>query len=447
MSSIFKIVMVALMLLMVSSLLCDVWDTATGTGNWQSSQYKLYIDGTEPTFTASPFYSILVSHLNDINQGADADFKPEDGWRLYGEEFGDPGVTMQGYPVFGLYNEYLGLLRLFMFRPYNSGYSYIALKSYYDGNSTLFGLGEENCESGVKALDKRTQLGDCSFLRVFGEQTSSPCWYYIDLNLLYDPVQRMGQPSIYLAMYGATESSINYDVDLSGLVTSPNGSSNPDLLAMGMKLLSTYKSGVKQVQQIDDLLDEIGNADNPTWKDINLPENIESGLRGVANYLSGVGVGNLIPWISTASSLFNMMSGRNISKTSNTTIELKGNISGTMTAQHNLVTTDFFESISGAKSLTPVYDKTMGIIQMNTTPIINHAQIMRGGSSVGAHTYQFTANPPVFTLNPDAGLSMRNSELEGAIEFTLYFPAQWTDYMDLTVGHSFSEMQEFGCYL
>jgi hypothetical protein len=53
---------------------------------------------------------------------------------------------------------------------------------------------------------------------------------------------------------------------------------------------------------------------------------------------------------------------------------------------------------------------------------------------------------PVFTLNSDAGLSMWNSELEDAIEFTLYFPAQWTDYMDITVDHSFSEMQELGCY-
>lgn len=103
MSWIFKLVMVALMLLVVSLLLCDVWDPALGTGNWQSSQYRLYINGTESTLTTSPFYSTLVSHLNDINQGPNADFKSEDGWRLYGEEFGDPGVTMQGYPVFGLY--------------------------------------------------------------------------------------------------------------------------------------------------------------------------------------------------------------------------------------------------------------------------------------------------------------------------------------------------------
>ena len=37
MSWIFKLVMVALMLLVVSLLLCDVWDPALGTGNWQSS--------------------------------------------------------------------------------------------------------------------------------------------------------------------------------------------------------------------------------------------------------------------------------------------------------------------------------------------------------------------------------------------------------------------------
>lgn len=54
------LVMVALMLLIASSLLCDIWDTATGTGNWQSSQYKLYVNGTEPTLTPSPFYSTLV---------------------------------------------------------------------------------------------------------------------------------------------------------------------------------------------------------------------------------------------------------------------------------------------------------------------------------------------------------------------------------------------------
>jgi len=151
-----------------------------------------------------------------------------------------------------------------MFRPYIEGYSYIALKANYDGNSTLFGFGEENSESGVKALDKRSQLGNCSFLRVFGQQTAAPCWYYIDLNLLYDPVQRIGQPSIYLSMYGATESMINTNVDLSGLITSPNGSSNPDLLSMGMKLLSTYRNGMKLRQQVNDLLDKMSNPSNET---------------------------------------------------------------------------------------------------------------------------------------------------------------------------------------
>jgi hypothetical protein len=71
---------------------------------------------------------------------------------------------------------------------------------------------------------------------------------------------------------------------------------------------------------------------------------------------------------------------------------------------------------------------------------------MYSGSTVGAHTYQLATNPPAFTLNPDAGLTLRNSELEGAIEFTLSFPATWTDYMDLTVGHSFTQMKEIGCY-
>ena len=64
-----------------------------------------------------------------------------------------------------------------MYKPQTAGYTYIALKSNYVGNSTLFGFGEENSESGVKALDKRSQLGNCSFLRVFGQQTAAPCWY------------------------------------------------------------------------------------------------------------------------------------------------------------------------------------------------------------------------------------------------------------------------------
>ena len=56
---------------------------------------------------------------------------------MYGVEFGEPGITMQGFPVFGLYNEHLGLLRLFMYRPNATSYSYIALRAFYDGNSAL----------------------------------------------------------------------------------------------------------------------------------------------------------------------------------------------------------------------------------------------------------------------------------------------------------------------
>lgn len=442
-----KVIITAILLLALSSLFCDVWDPDAGIGNWQSSHYKLYIEGNETITHQSPFYSYGTTHLNDISQGEDADFKPEDGWCLYGVEFGQPAVAMSGFPVFGLYNEYLGLLRLFMLKPGDVGeYSYIALKAWYDGNSTLFGLGEESTSTGVKALDKRNDLGDCSFMRIFGGQTVSPSWYYIDLNLLYDPIQRIGDPSIYLSMYGAHECSVNYDVDLSGQVVSPNGSSDQSLLSMGQKLHSTYKNGLKQKDQVNDFLDAMADPTNETWGNIDLSSEAQGALRSVATFLGESGVASFIPWVSTASTLFNMMSGRDKSKTSTTSIELNGAITGSMTTQFNLVTTDFFESISGVRSLTPVYDKTMGLCQMQSTLNINHAKIMYGGGITGAHTYQLATTPPAFVLNPDAGLTVRNSELECAIEFTIHAPWGYTDYMVDVTGYTFAQMQDIGCY-
>ena len=52
-----KVIITAILLLALSSLFCDVWDPDAGIGNWQSSHYKLYIEGNETITHQSPFYS------------------------------------------------------------------------------------------------------------------------------------------------------------------------------------------------------------------------------------------------------------------------------------------------------------------------------------------------------------------------------------------------------
>ena len=66
-------------------LLSDVWyyhpDPVSNQGDWRAEEYHYYdwqAYGVEETIT-SPFYQFDAAHLNAVNQGAEADFQPEDG--------------------------------------------------------------------------------------------------------------------------------------------------------------------------------------------------------------------------------------------------------------------------------------------------------------------------------------------------------------------------------
>ena len=151
-----QLLLTFVLLILAATAFCDVWyydpDPALNQGDWRAEYYHYYdweIYNT-PENLGSPFYQFGDAHLNAINLGAESDFQPEDGWCLYGANFG-LGSLDGGFPMFALYNKYTGIMRVFMFKTENAPatYTYVAMEVTYNGNSNLFALGEENVEGGT----------------------------------------------------------------------------------------------------------------------------------------------------------------------------------------------------------------------------------------------------------------------------------------------------------
>jgi tetratricopeptide (TPR) repeat protein len=432
-----------LLLLLSIGLSGDIWyyhpDPELNQGDWRADEYYYYdweAYSVSETIT-SPFYQYGSSHLNALNQGPDSDFQPEDGWNLYAANFGEQAGTGSGFPLFVLYNKYTGVLRIFMYKTLNAAesYTYIAMEVTYNGNSTLFSLGEENMIGGVKALDKRDELEECSFISINEMGTSYNNWYYIDLNVMYDPVVRIGEPSIFIRLYGSEESTIDTNIDLCGQYSSTNVSNNSSIIDLGRSIYTHYKDGADLGEQVQNFLDDqyidVLELDiTPQNKIFSLlaHADIVTDLLGGANALYGLykhvtaGGGG-----SNVSSLFH----------------LHGELNGTMETINNLRTSDIYESYSG-RTLDTHYSETMGVFNLVNTPQIEHAEVIYGDIT-GAHTYRVSSDLLAYVINPAAGLNSTVSDLEVALEFDVSFINGHWSWIEEATGYTFADLIEMGC--
>ncbi len=431
-----------LLLVIVATALCDVWhynpDPALNQGDWRAEYYHYYdweIYNTQEDI-GSPFYQEDDTHLNAINLGADSDFQPDDGWCLYSANFG-LGSLDGGFPMLTLYNKYTGVMRVFMYKTENApaNYSYIALEASYNGNSTLFSIGEENNDDGLKALDKRDELGECSFVTINEMSSSYNVWYYIDFNVMYDPVSRVGDPSIFIKFYGSNISTIDLDADFFAQISAPNVSSSSSIIDMGESVYSHFKDGEKLGQQVQSFLD--GQYVNVSSVEIN-PVNELLSILTTANV-----VGSIFAGANAVYGLYDFMTANGSDSNVSTSMNITGDITGTMETINNFKTTDIFESF-GSRTLTPHYNETLGVVNLFSTIDIEHGVVVYNNMT-GAHTYRISSNLLTPMINPDIGLDISPDDFEVALEFEVDFISGQTTWIEEATGYTFDEIIDLGC--
>lgn len=441
-----KRILIPLLLLMTFVILNgETWihssDPAQNQGDWRADLYYYYdhLDyGLTNPEIGSPFYQIEDSHLNAINQGAESDFNPEDGWCLYAANFGE-GAIDGGFPMFALYNKFTGLMRVFIFKTQNAAanYTYMALEATYNGNSSIFSLGEESSTGNCKALDKREQLGDCSFVSITDFATSYNTWYYIDFNLLYDDIARVNDPSIYLKFYGTDVNNIDLTVDLHGQIGSQNVSNNQGIIALGNTLQSHYKDGEKLGSQVEGWLnDEYDTID----QDQTLTPTDE-----IIKFLSqDIDIASIIAGGNVLYGLYDFISGGGGGSDVSTSMSLSGTIDGTMEQINNLTTTDIFESIE-SRTLNTLYSEGLGVANLEVTPQLDHAKIMYG-STIAAHTYRVSSEDTNLLINPNCGLKEVPKKMEVALEFEFTRANNHMSWIEEATGYTYDEIIELGSY-
>jgi hypothetical protein len=424
-------------------LLSDVWyyhpDPTINQGDWRSPEYHYYdwqAYGVEETIT-SPFYQFDAAHLNAINLGSDSDFQPEDGWHLYAANFGEQAGTGSGFPFFVLYNRYTGLLRIFIFKTMNApeSYTFIAMEVLYFGNSLLFSLGEEGMNGGVKALDKRDELGECSFVSINEMGTSYNNWYYIDINLMYDPIERSDDPTISIRLYGSEISTIETELDMCSQYSSTNVSNSNMAIELGKELYSHYEDGAKLGEQVQNHLNN--QYINVTHLAIN-PQNEIFSLIAAADI-----VAELIGGANALYGLYKFLTAGGGGSGVSSFMQLHGNLDGTMETINNLRTTDIYESYSGRTTDTH-YPETMGVFNLIYSPQVDHA-VVNYGDITGAHTYRVTSEDLEYVINPNCGLNTTVKDIEVALEFDVSFINGHWSWIEEATGYTFEEIIALGC--
>ncbi len=436
------LLLLLLLTIFFTHLICDVWyfhpDPELNEGDWRADEYYYYdweAYNVDPTIT-SPFYLPEVAHLDAINLCDESDFQPEDGWNLYAANFGEQAGTGPGFPFFALYNKYTGLLRIFMYKTINapSNYTYMAIEAVYNGNSLLFSLGEEDTTAGIKGLDKRAELGECSFISINQMGTSSNNWYYIDLNVMYDPVERENEPSISVRLYGSNISDIDTSIDLCGKFSTTNVSNTSMAIELGNEIYTHFKDGEELGVQIQNHLNE-QYIDVP-FLEIN-PQNEIFSIIAEADIIT-----ELLAGSNALYGLYKFLTGGGGGSGVSTQMQLHGNLSGTMETINNIQTTNIFESISGRTSES-LYSETMGVLNLLNSPLMEHAYVTYGDIT-GAHTYRLISDNLDYVINPACGLNLDPADVYVALEYDVTFANGYWSWIEEATGYTYAEILEIG---
>ncbi|MCF7919037.1 MAG: T9SS type A sorting domain-containing protein [Candidatus Cloacimonetes bacterium] len=434
------------MLLLIATAFSDVWyfdpDPELNQGDWRAEEYYFYdYDVYAPNLEtiSSPFYSPQCGQLDNIALSSESDFQPEDGWCLYAADFGQAPGLGGGFPFVALYNKYSGLMRILVFKSANAApsYTYLSLEVTHNGQNNLFVIGEKDNFGSIKALDKRDEVGECSFSVINELGTSNNQWTYIDFNVMYDPEIVVSDPAISIQFYGTDESSFSADVDLYAYTASPNVSSSSSIIDLGKNIFSFYQDGDKVGDQIEGWI-------NSQYDEIKEDE-VYTNLNPIITFLAGIeGFGSYIAAGYAVYGFFDFIAGSSNGSSISTSMNIMGNITGSIEQIQALNNITIYESL-GNRTLPPIYEDPLGVFNLNVTPELDHGVIMYGGHEC-AHTYALTTNTLDFVSNPSSGLTLRSNDLEIALEFEVTYVTGHWNWFEETMGYPFDDLVELGCF-
>jgi hypothetical protein len=408
--------------------------------NWQDSIYQVQpINSTciRGSQIESPFFKI--DNLEELRDSKD--MKWDDGWELIRRGFGltdQNAYTTDPVPnvYLILYNKYTGILRVLLKTcrgaDYNAAKITISFNPLSQIKTDLF----EISRGSVSAIDKKyTATAYAAGSKYVNDDTK---WFYADFPMMYDPCTCIYKSKLSIISELISTSNITIQGGITGDIYTKDVGGKAQIQKSGStgwknfsgfvngKLATGFGNVNTFVTQSQLFAENIGKVDTANKK---------SALDKLGNFLknnqylkSGL---NVVPWIRSAASLFDIFiaggktsTGPQEVKLLPLSVNLTAKLSGTISLvnqYHDIIFTN-----PGSKDaqldpdVYPYYNEVLGVFNLVKTPVVFQGinqticeDARRAYGTIKEHFFRFDADSFYYVLNPAADVSIQN--MQGAI--------------------------------
>ncbi|MBD1365164.1 hypothetical protein IDJ77_15215 [Mucilaginibacter sp. ZT4R22] len=347
--------------------------------NWETATYL-------PSSPANQIPMPWNSGTTQINSDIVNDFKSADGWKLVYNTF-KPTTPLTGNGMgyyFALYNQYRGVLRLYLWQPSAVVYTSLiqhGLNLYGSANSSMLNFG------GDDIIDQNVP----AFTNVLNQQINANggTWFAFQYEMAYDPtIATTASTSLQLGWIGKyiniTQLKLNGTID--GTATGTIGTE-----ANSFDLDGTVKTAVKGGVLA------IGVTELKKIPEANRSDLIKKLLSAASDLLGG----------TVKNFLSGLLGGSSGPGPQQVNIKLNANVEMAGTAVNNGGLMNYKLTMPGqpdsqtADGLTPIYNSTMGVVNLSAKPVLNfHVTGYSYDNSWGFPLYNFFATATVATVTP-----------------------------------------------
>ncbi|MCL2065600.1 MAG: hypothetical protein FWG98_14670, partial [Candidatus Cloacimonetes bacterium] len=400
----------------------DVWihdagNPANNQGDWTARYWRI-MNSIEPDTFESPFYSYLYSNLDFLNHGANSDFNETDGWRLIQLYLGNSILSDHPNPFVILYNENTGILRYFFRKKEIIEHHNTAIAQLSVSTNTGI-LASVHTDTGMSlALDRRNEFISVPIMKIIEGYMDQ--WNFADFYLAYDdavplPTDRLRFDAAVVNVY-----NLNLDIFLSSktehTVINAQTNNTSSLFSIGRTITDYLGLGNSLRDGIINLQDDLGNMGGATTGFTNF---LNTGVSALTTW----GIVPSLPYVSLFAGILNVFSGNrhgvSTSMTTHTfTSEITGNITGTMSIDHSIVS--FTMAIPSPHpsnaNIQSMYQETLGIINVDNSPKVE--KWVQTNSGYTSYRYRLKTEPIEWKINPLSDLANDTSNIAVQVSYS-----------------------------
>lgn len=428
------------------SSILNTTDPTVNIWDWRQEYYNDFYLQSNPgvaTTIISPFYPPNGIGTNEnlnkfytayaTNGTIGIDFHPEDGWELLYKDFGS-NLSPVTNPTFGLYNKYLGIVRVFFLitdfpgNPQNG--AMISMKFNSSRESALFSYAEPILSPVKSFIEDQVMKVPNKYIN------ESQYWTMAEFPVAYDPCTCNYPSKLQVEVELINNANVTLEGTLTGtidqIISPPPGNVNTNT---GYKSVSDYspdfgsvvKAGIKGYETYQSFANQATAFIDDNKNFLEQQMDFELGNFGT--------VIKAIPYVGALAGIYDIFFAggkKNAVEQKPTPMAFEVNtnfkLTGAITTTSPFGLRYFFNPGSNptATSLKPIYDNTLGTFGILETPLVKYINYPRVGvlniydePIVRQYRIPF---PVKYAVNPASNLRVKKIDAAIQIRYTSLYP-------------------------